>query len=451
MNPNSVSKGTLLLLTYYWPPAGGIGVQRWLSMTSHLCDLGWSITVMHPSGANYPLLDEELVQKIDKRIHCIGVPIFEARKLFNFFTRGGKDKAKADELFFIEPSKRTYWQRLSLWIRANIFIPDARVTWVKPLLIHLDRLLQKESFDFVISSGPPHSIHLSALQLKTKYTDIQWVADFRDPWTGIEYHDLLPLTQYSKKVHKRLESEVLRQADIVLTVSPTWAKELSQIRGSEVNLIANGFEEKDFIGLEDRTKGYFVFCHCGTFSADRWIPEFWEELFNFLIHNENKEKFVICLAGKIDVRVKEHFKEIGLEPWVQYLGELSHEKALEQMMSSDLLYLPINQNSKNNKGRLTGKIYEYIATKVPILIQGPADGDAYHLVNTAGVGEAFDYSESKEAVLFLRKQWEFFLDQGRIKLDREVSDYSRQKAAEILSALLWEMKNPKEEYSDPKT
>jgi glycosyltransferase involved in cell wall biosynthesis len=450
MEREGVSKGRLLLLSYYWPPAGGIGVQRWLSMSSHLCDLGWDIAVVHPKGADYPLQDPALLDKIDKRIRCVEVPVFEVRKLFALFLSKGKQRPSADELFYIEPGQRTLWQKISLWIRANVFIPDARVTWIKPLLMELDRMLRKESFDFVISTGPPHSVHLSAMQLKSKFPQLLWIADFRDPWTAIEYHHLMPMTAYSKREHLRLESEVLTKADAVLTVSPSWAQELSQIRGGSVECIPNGFEEKDFLNLSRANLDAFVFCHCGTFTADRWIPAFWRGLQVFLSQGIDPTSFSIALVGKVDGWVKEQVTQMGLDPWVNYKGELSHREALEQMVSSQVLYLPINQNEFNNRGRLTGKIYEYMAAKVPVLLQGPKNGDAYQLVASAGFGASFSYEETKEALQFLQSQWEAFKAGENTVEVGEVSAYSRRKAAEALSALLQRKREGKEERGNPK-
>ena len=225
----------ILLITYYWPPKGGVGVQRWLKLSKYLYKENYNLIVYTPLGGVYPLKDETLLKYIPSGVKVLRKKIFEPQKLLSFFT---KKKPASDVLIKDKPS---ILNKILVWLRANIFIPDSRCFWIKPSVNFLDKYLKKNSIDLIISTGPPHSMHLIALALKHKH-NVKWIADFRDPWTYIEYFDKLPLLSFVRKKHKDLEKKVLKIADLILSVSPSWSHQLHILGARKTFTLTNGYD-----------------------------------------------------------------------------------------------------------------------------------------------------------------------------------------------------------------
>lgn len=429
----------LLLISYYWPPAGGIGVQRWLTMTYYLCEMGWNITVVKPQGADYPVVDEELVHKVHPNIKFIEIENREVRKIYTrFFSRTRKNSnVKADDIFFLSKKEITLKQKLALWIRSNIFIPDARVTWVRPVCKYLKKHLRKQSYDILITTGPPHSTHLIGLKLKHIFPELRWISDFRDPWTDIEYHQNLLLIRYASEKHQRLERQVLEKSDLTITVSPSWAERLKELGAAQVEVIINGYDEKDFVGKEKRISEKFVMVHAGSYGENRWITAFWQALEALIQENAAfREDFRLEFFGQTEGAVLERLKVSPIKEHIYIKGQLSHEEVVQEMLNACLLLLVINRVDGNSKGRMTGKIYEYIATGNPVLLLGPEDGDAYRLIKEEGLGYSCGYDETKEIKESILSAYYHWKSGGQKEKSEDIQRYSRREAARKMSEVL---------------
>lgn len=430
-------KKRLLLISYYWPPAGGIGVQRWLTMTYYLAELGWDITVVKPLNADYPIVDLNNITKIHPSIKFVEIENWEVRKLYARFFSGNNKNVKADDIFFLKKDELTRKQKVSLWIRSNLFVPDARVTWVRPVTKFLKNHLQTHPFDVLITTGPPHSAHLIGANIKSVFPHLKWVADFRDPWTDIEYHQNLLLTSYADKLHQHLERKVLVESDLVVTVSQSWADRFRELGAQNVEVVINGYDEKDFEKKLKNPSKKFCILHAGSFGENRWIPSFWKAIEELLQDEmELKADLQIRFIGQIENAVQTRMEQHVVKENIQLLGQLPHNEAIQEMLDASLLFLPINKVQGNNKGRMTGKIYEYIATGNPILLIGNDDGDAFRLIKEEGLGYSCGYDETKKIKESILSEYIYWKSGGMKEKAENNQRYSRREAARKMSELM---------------
>lgn len=391
----------VLIISYYWPPSGGAGVQRWLKFAKYLPEFGWEPHVYTPSNPEAPATDDSLLREIPKEVIVVKREIFEPYSFYKKFT-GNKGNVNAGFLSEKEDSRTKFTEKLSVWIRGNIFIPDARVLWVRPSVKFLIKYIQENKIEVVVSTGPPHSMHLIAKKLKEK-TNIRWLADFRDPWTNIDFYKDLMLTKAADKKHHRLERDVLQKADEVITIGNTMAQELEAVRGRKVNVITNGYDESDFsdVKIESENTGFKI-VHIGSINADRNHSIFWKALSE--ICNENKDfasKLKLVFVGKIDYKVHKSIKEFSLTDKIEIISYIPHNQIADYLFNANCLYLPLN-NTPNAKGVLSGKFFEYLATNLPILGIGNPKGDAADIISETESGFMIDFDDLqglKKAIL----------------------------------------------------
>lgn len=386
----------VLIITYYWPPNGGVGGQRWLKMSKYLPQHGWTPVVYTPSNPEMAAVDEGLLKDVGPDVEVVKRPISEPFGLYKRFT--GKAKEERIQTAFLkeEGAASAGWkERFALWVRSNFFIPDARVWWVRPSTRFLVRYLRDHPVDVVVTTGPPHSMHLIGLALQ-KRLGVQWLADFRDPWTGIDYYDQLSLTRWADRRHKRLERTVLTKADRVVTVSWRWAKDLEALGAKHVAVVTNGYDRADLPAMPVPVDDRYTLVHAGSLSPTRDQPGLWRLLAE-LCGSDTRlaERFTLRLIGPVDTSVLASIEAAGLGGHVERIGRLSRAETMRAIMKARVLLLPIN-NTANQLGILPTKLYEYLSTGRPILAVGPADGDVARVLGdrhlliatTPGSGDA---------------------------------------------------------------
>lgn len=365
----------VLLITYYWPPNGGVGGQRWLKMSKYLPQHGWTPVVYTPSNPEMAAVDEDLLHDVAPETEVIKRPITEPFSLYKRFT--GRAKHERLQTAFLKEEGRAQdnWkERLALWVRSNLFVPDARVWWVRPSVRYLTAYLREHPVDAVVTTGPPHSTHLIGLALK-KRLGLRWIADFRDPWTGIDYYDQLSLTRWADRRHKRLEHTVLANADRVITVSWRWAEELRSLGAKQVSVITNGYDPADIPAGHVHVDERYSLVHAGSLSPTRDQPGLWRLLAQLCRTDPVfRERFTLRLIGPVDAGVVASMRDAGLGDHIQRVGRLSRADTMQEIMRARVLLLPIN-NTANQHGILPTKLYEYLSTGRPILAVGPSDGD----------------------------------------------------------------------------
>jgi hypothetical protein len=371
----------VLIISYYWPPNGGAGVYRWLKMSKYLPEFGWQPVVYTPENPEVVADDPGLLKDVGATVEVIKRPITEPFSLYKRFT--GRAQNERVQTAFLSEKRAGGWKEdLALWVRSNFFIPDARVWWVKPSIRYLKDYVKKHPVDAIISTGPPHSMHLIARGLQ-RATGLPWIADFRDPWTGIDFYGQLALTNWADRKHHRLEREVLTHADRVVTVSWSWAKDLEALGAKNVEVITNGFDRadvpKETAAVDDR----YSLVHIGSMSATRDLPGLWKVLAAIAEKDPLfRERFVLRFVGPVDHSVVESATAAGLGGHIERLGRVSHAVAMHEMQRARVLLLPIN-DTPNSAGILPGKLYEYLSVGRPILAIGPSGGDVARVLGNA--------------------------------------------------------------------
>ena len=392
----------VLIITYYWPPSGGSGVQRWLKFAKYLPKYGWQPIIYTPSNPENPATDTSLEKEVPSEAVVIRRPISEPYQVYKkLFGKGGDNKGGSAVVNPINQSgKKSFIQRVSLWVRANLFIPDPRASWVRPSVSYLTKYLEENPVDAIVSTGPPHSMHLIARELHRR-TGIRWVADFRDPWTEIFYFKHLPMTIWAKRRHKSLECSVVREADAVVSVTKQMTSDFvklldpAEAKGQEkLHTICNGYDEADFetsgeIAPEDK----FTLTHTGLFSADGNPVNLWETLAQMCTEDPTfRTHLKLRLIGKVDAEVLESIDANGLTPNLENMGYRPHSEIPGYQQSGWGLLLPL-RNEPESKAILTGKFFEYLAAGRPIVAFGPKDGEMAKVLTETHSGEIFEWDE----------------------------------------------------------
>lgn len=429
----------VLILTYYWPPGGGAGVQRWLKFVKYMREFGWEPVVYTAENGEMPVIDNSLQKDIPAGITVLKTPIWEPYTIYKRFI-GRKKEDKINASFLSENKKAGITEKISVWIRGNFFIPDARRFWIKPSIQYLTDYIKKNNIQYVISSGPPHSMHLIALGLKKNNPTLKWVADFRDPWTNIDFYEKLMLSKFADNKHHRQELSVLKNADSIVSVGKAMSAEFEEMykhaggkTTGKFKVITNGFDADDIVTTQVKRDAKFSMAHIGTLVKDRNPAGLWKVLSKLVKENAAfKAQLEIKLVGKIDIYVKEQIEQVGLTPYLNKIDYLPHSDVIVEQQRSAVLLLLVN-NTKNAKGILTGKFFEYMAANSPILAIGPVDGDLADILNTTGTGLISGFEDEKkleENIL------DFFNGTVTARNESEISRYSRKELTHDLCALL---------------
>ena len=414
----------VLIITYYWPPSGGSGVQRWLKFVKYLRDFDIEPVVFTVENPHYVITDNTLQDEIPKNIEVIKHKIWEPNNLL-----GNKKQTGAG---FLNPNPSII-EKLFQYIRANYFIPDARKYWVKPSVKYLKNLLDNSDIDIIITTGPPHSLQLIGLELKKKLS-LKWIADFRDPWTEIDYFHQLPLTKTSLKKHKELEHEVLKNADAVLVVGNTMKDNFKSL-AKNIHVITNGFDSGNNVDKSILDKKFSI-THVGMMNADRNPKILWKVLNDIIKTNsEFKADLQVRLVGNVDVNVLNDIKNNGLTEFVNLVDYMPHKEVLQFQRSTQVLLLAVN-NVPNAKAIITGKIYEYLKAERPILAIGPKDGDLAEIIKESNSGEIVDFDDRDKLKSTILDFYENYT-KGILKVDTiNIEKYHRKNLTKHLSQII---------------
>ncbi len=428
---NLEQRRTALLITYYWPPAGGAGVHRWLRFSRYFKENGWDLHVYCPENAAWPTIDTSLISDVSANLKIIRHSIFEPHKYL------GKKNNPNQGSGITQQKKGSLLQRIIIWVRGNLFIPDARVFWIKPSARFLNTYLkQHPEIDTIISTGPPHSMHLIGRKIKKKHPKIQWVADFRDPWTEIDfYQDLLP-GKWADKRHKKREKAVLEEADKVITISETGAADLERIGNRKVDVITNGFIFPEFDAKMVLLDEKFSVAHFGSMPFARNPQVLWDALKELVTEiPQLRNSLQIKLIGPVDFHVIEKLKSAGLEQYLVQIPSVSHQESIEMQRKTQLLLLVANRTG-NVKGILTGKFFEYLGAKRPILAIGETDSDLESAMKHTAAGLFAGYEDEELVKDYLRTCFYSYQTGQLFHEARRVDDYSSAALAKKFIQLI---------------
>jgi hypothetical protein len=388
-----MSAKKVLIITYYWPPAGGPGVQRWLKFVKYLPDFEIDPIVYCPENPNYPLIDDALINEVSENTTIIKHPIFEPYKMASLFS---KKKTQTIASGIISTKKQSFVEKLLLYIRGNFFIPDARKFWIKPSVKFLTSYIKEHHIDTIITTGPPHSLHLIGLKLKGQLK-INWVVDFRDPWTTIGYHNKMKLTDASQQKHKQFERQVLQTADQIIVTSPTTKKEFLKHTQQPISIITNGFDDVALGNITLDTK--FTLAHIGSLLAGRNPEVLWCALAELIAENiAFKDAFELKLIGAVSNDVLKSITASGLKNHMSLLGYKSHKEAqIEQRKSQVLLLVEID--SPETTCIIPGKLFEYMQSHRPIIAFGPEKSDFKTILMSTNTGSFYNYNALEKAAI----------------------------------------------------
>jgi glycosyltransferase involved in cell wall biosynthesis len=417
----------VLIVTYYWPPSGGAGVQRWLKFSKCLPEFGWNpiILTVDPAYAVYPVTDFSLKGDLPESVKVYSTPAI------NYFGIYKKDKSRIPSAGFANNIDNSLKGKILRFIRGNFFLPDPRKGWNKYAFKKACELIETEGIKNIITTSPPHSTQLIGLKIKNKYPAIKWIADLRDPWTDIYYYKQFYPTFISKYIDQKLEESVLKNADKIITVGDSLKNLFSlKIKGTEskTEVITNGYDEDDFSGITATIPEIFTITYVGTLSDIYPVSGFLDSL---KIFKEKGNEFKLRFIGTVSQNQKELIRSVIGDSSLEFIPYVEHIEAIKFLFKTSVLLLIIPDH-QSNKSIITGKIFEYIASGKPIICIGPVDGDAARIIEDTGHGRTFSYIDCKGISEYLST----FISDLTIKEKTSPAAFSRRELTEKISQLL---------------
>jgi glycosyltransferase involved in cell wall biosynthesis len=420
----------VLIVTYYWPPGSGAGVQRWLKFAKYLPASGWEpvILTVEPASAAYPATDDTLLDEISPDLKVYRTSATDWFRLYN------RDKSKIPSAGFATNDSNSLTGRIIKFIRGNFFIPDPRKGWNRYALKEASRLIESEGIKHVITTSPPHSTQLIGLELKKRYPGIFWIADLRDPWTDIYYYDSFYHTPLAKKIDANYEKEVLSKSDRIITVGKSlkesFCRKFPEIE-AKIAVITNGYDDADFSGINQVKPQVFTISYIGTLPDTYPVSAFMDA-----IEKLTKEGYSLKLrfVGSVSSSQKDIIMSKTETTVTEFIPYVNHGEAIRYMMDSSLLLLIIPDHH-SNKSIITGKLFEYLASGNPILCIGPTDGDAADIIGTEGNGKCAAYNDTEGIIRII----DLFYKEDTTTVRKAPSGFTRASLTARLASTLNEI------------
>ena len=429
----------VLIISYYWPPTGGSGVQRWVKFAKYLPSEGWQPVIYTPENPEQLAVDTSLEQEIPAEVEVLKTRIVEPYELYKKFLKKSGHSSEAVEVNPVNAQNKSFAQKAAMWIRGNFFRPDPRCLWIGPSVKFLKEYLKEHPVDLIVSTGPPQSMHLIGRRL-ARETGLPWIADFRDPWTKIFYFKHLSMTRATERWHKKMEKKVLDDASVVVAVSPLVQQEFQAMTQTPVELITNGFDECDFeqsrcVEADGGPDKDFIITHTGLFAADGNPTTLWKVLSEKCIRNEDFRKAIkINLVGKTDEAILESIKAEGLGGALTDMGYQPHAVAVQEQRKASLLILPLRKEPEY-KAVLPGKLFEYLASWRPVLGIGQPDGAMSMVLNSTKTGVVLDWEDKGSLDRFIELCWQNHL-KGKLTVeDADISQFTRRNLTRRMAEL----------------
>lgn len=431
-----MSRQKILVITYYWPPSGGSGVQRWLKFVKYLPQLGWEPHVFTPENPSGTIQDESLFKDVPSEVKVVKLPIWEPYEVFGKLSKifGGK---KAAQPGFVNTKQTSLFSKISIWARGNLFIPDPRKFWINPATRFLETYLKQNQIDTIVTTGPPHSMHLIGLRLKKRNPALRWIVDMRDPWSEWGFLDSIKAGNRARVKHRALEHQVLTTADEVLTITPFYVRQFERLSGRKVNLITNGFDEDDFKDFKLVRSDKFRLRHIGIVNEKCDPRPFMSVVKNLCLSNHDiRNNIEVEFVGTVNNVFREFIVNDPVLSSVTKLTASVPHKEVKGIYASSAVLLLILTGYKDAEGYMPGKMFEYLVTGLPILGVGPTDGDAATLLNLSKAGTMFEEDATQEIEGFIKTAYDRWKNSQSANVPNNASAYSRKALTVQLVELL---------------
>lgn len=415
------------ILTYYWPPAGGPGVQRWLKLSKYLAREGVELFVVTVDAdkATYPLRDEGLVADVHPNIHVVRTGTNEK---FGAYKKVVGTKKVPFSGFSGEDIKVSFKEKLARFVRGNFLIPDARKGWNAHAYAAARKLVEGHGVRTWITTSPPHSTQLVGLKLKQDL-GVHWVADFRDPWTDIYYYHKFYPTALARWYERGLERKVFAACDHLISVSPSWSAlyaEKGAQPASKVVTVTNGFDLEDFTEVQFNRPDVFTLTYAGTLASQYPVQDLVEAL------NAVEHEMRLRVIGSWDAQSKMRLAQLSDHVEVEFVEYIPKAELNAEMMASHLMLFllpPVESAS----GHIPGKLFDYLGAGNPILGLGPVQGDAAAIIDKVQAGKVFSYSDHAGIADFVRAQ----VASGASRISAQNTHaYNREEQAKSLLHIL---------------
>ena len=425
---------TVLIISYYWPPAGGISVLRSLKISKYLVDNGWNPVVLTVGNPQYPIIDDNNLKHIHPECKVITADAFQPFSLYKKLTNRKKKDTLANVLN-ANSGKTGFIHKLSVWVRANFFIPDARSSWIKPAVKHASNYIKQHKIDAIFSDGPPHTNTVIAYQLSKKF-NIPWLMDWQDPWTEVDYYKMFPIGKRADRKHKALEQACLKQCSAMTIVSPTWKKDVENLGAKNVDVIYWGYDKEDFKGLTKNITDKFIISHVGLLGEDRVSESLFSAISDLCIREDGfREKVKLVFIGTVTNRINELILKYQLESICEIQSQIPRKEALQLILDSDINLLLLNI-AENAKGRVPGKLFEYIYANNSILNLGPLDCDVDTILRELEIGTTCAYEDKAGIINFITKEFNKTQEETyKRDLYKYSIQYYTKRIAEILNTI----------------
>lgn len=368
----------VLIITFYWPPTSGSGVQRWLKFSKFLPNHDWQPVIYTPSNPDFGLRDNSLLDEIHPSVEVLKTEITDPSTVLHLFRKKGDENDGHSRL-----ENKSLPFRIGRWIKGNFFIPDSRILWKQKSVRYLSNYLKENPIDVIVSTGPPHSMHLIAEALSAKF-DIPWVMDIRDPLSNLISFRKASPTALAVNYYRKIESRLLKAADLVLATSPKMTETLRAFDHEKFVCIPNGYDPDDFPAeSHSENSDKFILSYAGLLNKYRNAPALWSALELRLNKDQSfAAQFEFHIAGTVSEEVKSDLLHFPLlNERTTYLGFIEHMDVLKLYQRSDLLLLLNFHNIEQARGVIPGKLFEMLGSGKPILSLGPADSDYIPIVS----------------------------------------------------------------------
>ena len=414
-------------------------MQRWVKFAKYLPSEGWQPVIYTPENPEQLAIDESLAAEIPAEVEIIKKRIVEPYEIYKKLLRKSGHSKEAVEVNPVNAQNKSFLQKVAMWVRGNLFRPDPRCMWIGPSVRFLKKYLKEHPVDLIVSTGPPQSMHLIGRRLALE-TGLPWIADFRDPWTKIFYFKHLSMTPGTERWHKKMEKKVLDDTSVVVAVSPLVQQEFQAMTSTRVELITNGFDECDFAAepcheAEGGSDNEFCVTHTGLFAADGNPTVLWEVLAEKCASdNAFRKALKIKLIGKTDDSILTALNEAGLSECVKNIGYLPHSEAVEQQRNASLLILPLRKEPEY-KAVLPGKLFEYLASRRPVLGIGQKDGAMAMILNETKTGVVLDWEDREAIACHIDSCWETHLAGKLVTDGADISQFTRRSLTRRMAQL----------------